>query len=354
MPDIDSIPEVLYKPSQPYHYIYDNIPLRNILSRIRLVNYQVDTNTDLLRGASGTVGSLNARLDAALAADGKLKASAINDANHSIAHHEDGSKDGVDYVRMTGAERDKLSGMQPGACKLEIELDGVSFPPPGSNGKLVLQNSTSIFFELIAPNSVLAHSTFPPDVAHRHHYEVIPAYDNAQRPSFITFMTSSLNTPYMTGSLRVYVNGMRLSTGRAIQVPDLSGSSSSSWNALYVVEPSAQDEKQGKFVLSRAISVNDVIRIDFDEIISPTSAFSSSSSSSSRFNTNGGINISSSTSASIITSGSSSSTCDVIECGGTMASADCGLIYEPGYTYFMDCSICKCVKTPVSSSSSSS
>jgi hypothetical protein len=337
MPDIDSIPEVLYQPSQPYHYIYDNIPLRNILSRIRLVNYQVDTNTDLLRGASGTVGSLNARLDAALADDGKLKAGAVDDANHSIAHHTDGG----DYVRMTGAERDKLSGVLAGANKLEVELDGVAFPPSGSNGKLIFKNSPSIFFEFIAPDSVFAHSTFPPDVAHRHHYDVIPAYDNAQRPSFITFKTSSLNTPYMTGSLRVHVNGIRLSTGNAVKVPDLSGSSSSSWSALYVVEQSPQDERQGKFVLSRAISVNDVIRIDFDEIISPPPSSSSSSPISSQ---------SSSTSV----SSSSSSTCNFIECGGTMTHADCGLINEPGYTYSMDCNLCKCVKSPVSSSSSSS
>ena len=50
-------------------------------------------------------------------------------------------------------------------------------------------------------------------------------------------------------------------------------------------------------------------------------------------------------------------TCPFTECGctapGPCASADCGLVPEPGYTYEMDCSICECVKSPVSSSSSS-
>jgi len=39
--------------------------------------------------------------------------------------------------------------------------------------------------------------------------------------------------------------------------------------------------------------------------------------------------------------------CAFIECGGTLASADCGLANEPGYTYSMDCDLCKCIKSPV-------
>jgi hypothetical protein len=57
-------------------------------------------------------------------------------------------------------------------------------------------------------------------------------------------------------------------------------------------------------------------------------------------------------------SSSSSRPCHFIECGGldgvAGAYADCGMINEPGYTYSLDCSICDCVKNPVSSSSSSS
>ena len=46
-------------------------------------------------------------------------------------------------------------------------------------------------------------------------------------------------------------------------------------------------------------------------------------------------------------------TCPFTECGGSMASADCGLIAELGYSYEMDCGNCECVKSPISSSSSS-
>jgi hypothetical protein len=48
-------------------------------------------------------------------------------------------------------------------------------------------------------------------------------------------------------------------------------------------------------------------------------------------------------------SSSSSSVCHFLECGAItppFAYADCGMIYEPGYIYQMDCNICKCVKSP--------
>jgi len=62
----------------------------------------------------------------------------------------------------------------------------------------------------------------------------------------------------------------------------------------------------------------------------------------------------------IVSSSSSSSigsTCHFIECGATtppLAYADCGMINEPGYVYYMDCNLCKCVKTPNAPGGSSS
>jgi len=52
---------------------------------------------------------------------------------------------------------------------------------------------------------------------------------------------------------------------------------------------------------------------------------------------------------SLMSSSSSSSACHFLECGAItppFAYADCGLFYEPGYIYQMDCNICKCVKSP--------
>lgn len=47
-------------------------------------------------------------------------------------------------------------------------------------------------------------------------------------------------------------------------------------------------------------------------------------------------------------------TCNgVVECGGSMYSADCGLLPMPGYNQYMDCTDCKCVSVALASSSSS-
>lgn len=42
-----------------------------------------------------------------------------------------------------------------------------------------------------------------------------------------------------------------------------------------------------------------------------------------------------------------SASCLFIECGGVASYADCGLIQEAGYSYSMDCNLCRCVKSPV-------
>jgi hypothetical protein len=277
MPQINSIPEVLYQPNQPYHHIYDNLPLKNILTRIGMVNIQVDTNTDVLRGAAGSVGSLNDRLDVSLQENGFLKTSAVDDALHSIESHTDGDN----YVRMTTGERSKLGLVLDGANRCQIEIENiddsmVTFPPNLESGTLKLVKSPSIFFEFTAPDELAIHSNLPPDIAHRHHYDALPAYDNPSSPSFQHYKTTSLNTPFMDGTLRVYVNGSRL-TDEAIKVMNY-GSSSTSWVSTYV---SAQDPETGTFSLNRALNVADVIRIDFDELIgTPLPVFSSSSSSS--------------------------------------------------------------------------
>ncbi len=49
MPNINLIPVNLFTPTDAYHHIVDNRPLEAILTRIDLVNSQVDNNTDTLR-----------------------------------------------------------------------------------------------------------------------------------------------------------------------------------------------------------------------------------------------------------------------------------------------------------------
>jgi hypothetical protein len=294
MPDIQSIPEVLYQADQPYHVHYDNLPLRNILDRIGLVNIQVDTNTDILRGASGSAGSLNARLDKSLDAAGNVKTDAVDSANHGIANHADGGG----FVRMTDDERAKLQGILSEANKLEIEIEDyepgsnnfVTVPPSGSNGVLKFRRSSTIFMEFQNPDTVRLHSVFPPDAAHRHNYDLIPAYDIPSSPTFKNYRTTSVNTPFKAGSLRVYVNGARITSdpikvlnysSSSVTIPNSGGISvfpASAWVNTYI---DSENPEGGTFELNRSLSPSDVIRIDFDEMILPPQALSSSSSSSS-------------------------------------------------------------------------
>jgi hypothetical protein len=361
MPNINSIPEVLYEPNQPYHYYYDNLPLRNILARIGLINIQVDTNADMLRGAAGSTGSVNARLDASLEADGTLKKESVDSSLHGIGHHEDGDgPDGVAYVRMTADERAKLALVQSEANRILLEIED-QFPTIGSyvtfpDGTLRIASSPSIFFEFEAPNILKAHSAFPPDVAHRHYYDRTPVSSDRRN-----YTTTTLATPYTEGSLRVYLNGVRLSS-ESVPVPDPSGAS---FTTTYIESTSPA---QGTFRLSRTITEQDLIRIDFDQSFFATSSSSSSSgdsssssssagesSSSSSASSESGYSSSSSSSSSeqVAVSSSSSQSCQFIECGGSMAYADCGLLPTPGYLSYLDCDICECVSVPISSSSSS-
>lgn len=276
MPNINSIPEVLYEPNQPYHYHYDNLPLRNILTRIGLVNIQVDTNSDIVRGAAGTAGTIDARLNVSLESDGSLKASAVDSSGHGIGNHADGlGPDGVEYVRMTADERAKLGLVQSEANRLVVEVED-SYPTVGSTvtismGTVSLKGSSTIFFDFEAPNVIRAHSAFPPDTAHRHHYGLQPAHVNPSEPDYKSFKTTAVDTPYNEGSLRVYVNGVRLYSD-PVPVPNQAGDA---FSPAYIA---SENSYTGSFELSRSIESGDLIRVDFDEVFAVAPGGSSSSS----------------------------------------------------------------------------
>lgn len=279
MPNINSIPEVLYEPNQPYHYHYDNLPLKNILTRIGLVNIQVDKNSDVIRGAAGTAGTIDARLNVSMESDGSLKVSSVDALNHGIGNHTDGvGPDGVDYVRMTADERAKLALVQSEANRIVLEVED-SHPTVGdtvtlSEGTVRLEGSASIFIDFEAPNTVRFHSAFPPDTAHRHHYALAPAHQNPSTPDFRNFKTTAVDTPYEEGTLRVYVNGVRLHSS-SVPVPNQAGTSFSATRIQ------SESHLEGTFVLNRALNSSDVIVIDFDEIFAPPQDQTDSSSSSS-------------------------------------------------------------------------
>lgn len=259
MPQINLIPEVLYEPDSPYHYHYDNIPLRNILARISLVNIQTDQNAEAIRGTSGTTGSLKNRLDFSLEDDGSLKKSSVDASMHSIANHEDGlGSDGIEYVRMTLNERASLLSLVESGPRLTIQVDD---EPTLSSGNVEFRSSSTIAFSLEAPNVVRAHNNLPPDVAHRHSYGLTPAHQSPGSEDWQNFLTTSLSTPYIEGSLRVYINGVRLNSEN--YVPIFDGSSTpSSWMLFSV---SDEDPENGSFQLNAPMPYpHNNIRIDFD------------------------------------------------------------------------------------------
>lgn len=289
MPEINSIPEssCLYDGNQPYHVHYDNLPLKNILRRIELVNTQVDINTDILRGSGGDVGSLNNRLSVSLHDNGKIISSSVDNSLHNIGYHLDGTYEGVEYVRMTKSERDKLDliGNEANNLQIEIEdmIDGGEFLENSiskkiDTGTVIFRSSDTVFFNFETATSeeigsnvsgiIKAHCLFPPSSAHRHHYGIIPVVEGLSSPNNKNYTTTVMNTKFIEGSLRVYINGIRLNTATEenptpyVLVPN---NEATQWNEFYV---EFQNAESGEFSLSSAIRENDKIIIDFDELLS--------------------------------------------------------------------------------------
>jgi hypothetical protein len=238
----------LYQPLDPYNHVVDNTPILGLITRVDLVNAQVDNNTTILNSAIGTQGTLANRLAQSINDDGSLKTVAIDNALHSIAEHIDSGG----FVRMTLAERDKLSFIAPQATSFQCQVSTISGIRTFSNETMVISPSDSITWRAVG-ETIFADTNFPTTVRHRHYYNIIPVPQNLITPDYKNYYTSSVATPYMTGSLRVYVNGIRLNDS----VPTGSLMYSEGLDVDGVVT-------SGAFSLSQAISASAVIIIDFD------------------------------------------------------------------------------------------
>lgn len=281
MPEINKIPEVLYNGNQPYHVHYDNLPLKNILTRIDLVNAQVDINSNILRGCCGTAGTLNNRLSVSLKEDGSLKSGAVDLANHNIGAHKDGpyldyeTNELIDYVRMKRDERDKLELIDSEATNIVLQIEdtinsmsGISMIPSFinfDNGILKFRSSDTIFFDFEAPDIVKAHSVFPAQAAHQNIHNVTPYHNNLVSPDYMTF---NVGTSFKEDSLRVYINGFRIGYGSSgvIQVLTHHGSSNpglgTNWKKYYI---DYTDPSSGIFMLNDTVDNCDNVLVDFDK-----------------------------------------------------------------------------------------
>jgi len=273
MPDLNALPVPQYNSAQPYHWEYDNLPLKTLANRDELINGVVDTHSEILRNCAGTVGTLANRLNQSVEEDGNLKTTAVDDTSHNIAKHEDGSKtvsgselsdynnlgyigvvNPVPFVRMLEAERDKLSLVADEATNIVINVNTPSLIYTFGDGinTLDLIESDSIGWTFEGPNSVKPEIKFSIAFAHRHYYNLDPITSDYQN-----YQVNMVSTPYMEDSLRVYINGVRLNSVYNVYVPN---SDVTSW----IANRFTPDHLTGTFTLLTAITSSDIITIDFD------------------------------------------------------------------------------------------
>ena len=247
-------PVPLFGPLDPYNYVIDNLPIQALITRTDLINAVADSTVSEIVNARGNTPSLNDRLSASLGLDGSLLTSSVDSTNHNIGYHEDGmGPDLVDYVRMTLTEREKLAMVSDGATSLSIEFQ----TPTASNiivfdnGPIIFESSPSCDWAVYPPNRIQANLHYPLESAHRHYYDVVPTSPTLT-PNYQNYLTG-ISQPFMFGSLRVYINGVRLSESANILV-----TVSNQLNSY-----TANTDGLG-FILQNPITSVDVIRIDFD------------------------------------------------------------------------------------------
>lgn len=238
------------------------------MRRQNLINLSLDNLIYQTRDAIGTQGSLSNRLNQSINQDGSLKKEALNDANHDIGSHDDDEfenyetwsedRDGP-FVRVLKSEVDKLKNVADNATNLKLDVivdeeNTVNF----TSGVVKLSNSSSLSWSVESPNIIKGNLSFPSAAAHRHFYDQIPVHANTTTPNYLNYKVNSTSTPYVEGSLRIYINGVRLTSTNSIYVP---GSlADDSWT-LMTFTP---NHLNGTFQLSNNISNEDIIRIDYD------------------------------------------------------------------------------------------
>lgn len=283
MPDLSKLPVPKYDPLHPYHWEYDNIPIDTLALRDELINGELEQHAKILRDSCGNQGTLDNRLNQSINEDGSLKSSAIDEAAHNIAEHSDGEKtvditeldyyndtlnysdvvNPVPFVRMLEAERDKLAHISPLATNITFEVETPSNVVVIEQGPIALGASAGIQWDITAavpPSTAVTLTpvlTIPIEFAHRHYYDLEPITTD-----YLSFKVTSVNTPYIDGSLRVYINGVKLTTGYEIYVPG--NLITDEWS----LQSFTADPEGGTFELYAAITSDDIIRIDFDVALS--------------------------------------------------------------------------------------
>ena len=267
MPQLLNVP--LYQPMQPYYYDVDNMPILALMQNDTIINAQTDYNSKLLNDAIGSAGSLAARLNTSMDDMGNLTQAAVDATYHHLADHSDVngaplSAPTNDYfVMMLDSERSRLANMSDYSTAFSLTVTPGTVSSPGIavnfNNLLNLIPSSSINWLITqsgGQNYIAAESTFG-GAYHQHIY--------GETPTTVNYTNYTvLSGSYSSGTLRVYINGVRVNLGSpGAYVP--SHASSPTWGINYFSETNSS---LGTFQLYVSITSSDVIRVDYDMPIS--------------------------------------------------------------------------------------
>lgn len=254
MPNIPSIP--IYDPNSVYNHVVDSYPITVANDVITAINNQVDNNTSDISASIGNQGSLANRLNQSLEEDGGLKSEAVDNCLHLISEHTDGNG----YVRMELTERAKLSFISEEATAIKIKINTISGIIPFVDETLNIEPSDTIVWQYDASvQKISANVSFPSTSVHRHYYGLVPVTED-----YVSFLVTSTATAYIEGSLRVYVNGVRLNQDHEVDVV-IDGETV----GLFFLEGDATDGvvSGGDFILNEEIAEDTSIVVDFDILL---------------------------------------------------------------------------------------
>jgi hypothetical protein len=136
---------------------------------------------------------------------------------------------------------------------LRLQFPGISTTVLFEDEVVEFIDSETVTWEVESSTQVKANLAFPAEAAHQHFYGLTPETTN-----YTDFQTTSVYTTFIEDTLRVYINGIRIYTDDDVYVPD---SSVTTWALINIA---ASDYEAGTFSLSRAITSDDIIKIDFD------------------------------------------------------------------------------------------
>lgn len=219
MANINSIPIRFYNTSDPYTSTVDNRPIEDLNARIVMVNTHLESLFLEIVSARGSEQSLNQRLSASLLANGGIDPNAtFNVLAANVVEENTPSEN--DRVWMTRKEKYKLSLIENGSNVFRILLPNENSPLEG-DVRLIVGNTIRISRKPSKDGKDLLYidTVLSADRLHEHRYD--------QR--ILSFNDGIANIDLsgekiISGSLKVFLNGIRLRKDQFLEIVDSDGS----------------------------------------------------------------------------------------------------------------------------------